>query len=188
MRFPVALAAAALLAFSAAPAAANTTTDMVQMQKAFSAVKSFHCDMRTPDGKAITLDYITPDKFHETLSNGMEMIRIGSDTWMKRDGNWMKLPIEMPQMHAMMDQLRNGGLKHDASKNYTIDDLGMGAVAGVTAHHYRITDTSDGDKAPVNMWVGTDHLPVQVEVSTPHGPMTVTYSHYNDVPDITAPM
>ena len=43
-------------------------------------------------------------------------------------------------------------------------------------------------KTPTDMWIGTNHLPVQIQVSSSQGTMTIVYSKYNEVADITPPM
>ena len=180
---PLLLVIAGLLA---APAAADPTSDLAQMEKAFASVKSWHADMKMPQGKSISIDMIMPDKIHETMFNGMQMIMIGSDAWMNPSGRWMKLPMVMAPMRAMIDSARSASLNGEAIKDYTITDLGLAVVDGVPTHHYRVV--SNRTKAPVEIWVGTNHLPAQIQVSSAQGPMTIVYSKYNEVAGITPPM
>jgi hypothetical protein len=38
------------------------------------------------------------------------------------------------------------------------------------------------------MWIGPNHLPFQVMTQGDSGPMTIVYSNYNAVSDISPPM
>lgn len=181
--------ASLLLAISGllvAPAAADPTSDLVQMQQAFAAAKSWHADMKTPQGKSIAIDMILPDKIHETMFNGMQVIMIGSDVWINPGSRWMKMPMVMPQMKTMIDSARNASLSGQTVKDYTVTDLGAAMLNGVPTHHYRVV--SNKEKIPVEMWVGADHLPLQIQTKTEQGVTTIVYSKFNEVADIAPPM
>lgn len=186
MRFPVAILTLFALACTASPSFADSTADMVQMQKAFASLKSYHAEMQMPQGRSMSIDYVAPDKYHETIFNGMQIVSIGSDMWMNQGGKWMKLPGMAAPGRSMLDKLRNAGLRGEAMKDYTITDLGPSMLGAVPAHHYRVVDKQD--QQSTDMWVGMNHLPLQVKVSTAQGPMTILYSKYNAVADITPPM
>lgn len=186
MRFSVAILMLFALACTAAPSFANSTADMAQMQKAFVSVKSYHAEMHMPQGRSMSIDYVAPNKYHETMFNGMQFVNIGTDMWMNQGGKWMKLPSMAAPGRSMMEQLRSAGLRGEAMKNYTITDLGPAMLGAVPAHHYRVVDKQD--QKPTDLWVGMNHLPLQMKVSTPEGPMTILYSKYNAVADITPPM
>lgn len=169
-------------------AQANPTSDLVTAWRTFGTVKSFHADMKMPDNRNLSLDMIVPDKMHATMPQGMQMIRIGSDIWMYRAGSWMKLPVSMPQMGAMSDSARTMGMQTKPEPDkYTITYLGPAAVNGTPAQHYRIV-RKDNSVKPMEMYIGPNHLPLEVVTQTENGPMTILYSEYNAVPDITPPM
>lgn len=175
----------ASLALCAAPAQADPTADMLRVQQAFSALKSVHADMSTADGHTVSVDYVTPDKFHETLFNGMQIIAIGTNVWMYSGGRWMKLPGAMTPVKTMMQNVRTAGVTN-AIRTDKITDLGPSLAQGVPARHYRIVGKDASQ--PVDIWVRADHLPVQVIVGSARGPMTIHYSRFNTVGDIPAPM
>lgn len=169
-------------------AQANPSSDLFQAWKNFGTLKSFHADVKTANGRDISIDTIVPNRTHVTMSTGMQMIRIDADTWIYREGSWMKLPMAMPQMGAMTDGARNMGLKGKPdADDYTVTYLGPAAVSAKPAQHYRI-ERKDKSTKPVEVWIGSNHLPLQVMTQGDSGPMTILYSDYNAVPDITAPM
>jgi outer membrane lipoprotein-sorting protein len=181
-------AALAVTGFAPVAAQANPTSDLAQVWRTFATVKSFHAAMKMPGNRNVSLDMIVPNKMHVTMPEGMQMIRINSDAWIYRQGSWTKLPVAMPQMGAMTEGARNMGLngKPDAD-DYTVSYLGPAVVNGTPAQHYRVA-RKDNSTKPIEMWVGPNHLPLQVVSQTDSGPMTILYSNYNRVADITPPM
>lgn len=183
----LAVAAAAIALGAPVFARANPSSDVVQAWRAFGHVKSYHTDMKT-NSRTMSVDIIVPNKMHATMSEGMQMIRINADAWIYREGSWMKLPAAMPQTGAMADNARTMGMKSNPNPDaYTITYLGPAAVNGTAAQHYRIV-RKDNSTKPIEMWIGANHLPLQVVTQTDSGPMTILYSNYNAVPDITPPM
>lgn len=169
-------------------AQAGPPGDLMQAWRNFGGLKSFHADMKTPGNLNIGLDQIMPDKMRITTSEGMQMIRIGSDMWIYRGGSWMKIPVAMPQMASMGQAAQTMGMSGKPDPDtYTITDLGPAVVNGTAAHHYRIA-SKDNSERPVEMWIGANHLPLEIVEQTDKGPMTILYSHYNAVPDITPPV
>jgi hypothetical protein len=170
----------------ALPAAANPTADMVAMGRAYAAAKSFHADMRTADGRTMSIDAVLPDKFHETMGP-MEIIFIGGQGYMKQGSSWSKLPMAMPMMRRAFAMAQPSG-SYDPAKqsDYTISYMGSETVNGVAASHYRVQSKSN--KQPVDMWIGANHLPARIVAQGDRGPVTIDYSQWNAVPDITAPI
>lgn len=169
-------------------AQANPSSDLFQAWRTFGTVKSYHADMKLGSNRTVSMDVIVPNKTHVTMSEGMQMIRIDSDTWIYRAGSWMKLPVAMPQMGAMTDTTRTMGMNAKPQPDaYTITYLGPAVVNGSPAQHYRIA-RKDNSTKPVEMWIGANHLPLQVMAQGENGPTTILYSNYNAVPDIAPPM
>lgn len=169
------------------PAAANPTADMVAMSRAYASAKSWHADLHTSDGKTMKIDAVMPDKFHETIGP-MEVIFLGTAGYVKQGSTWMKLPMEIPAMRRAISMANPSG-NYDPSKqtDYTISYVGAETVNGVAASHYRITSKS-GKQQPVDMWVGANHLPARIIAQGDRGQVTIDYSQWNAVPDITAPI
>lgn len=178
-----------LTALSVLPAAAlaDPTSDLVQMQESMAAVKSMHADITTEKGQHVSMDMIPPDKYHETLPGGMQMIVISGDAWAFVNGAWMKMPGTIPQSRmAMMDNTRTAGINGNQPKDYTITDAGPSTVGTAPAEKYHLVNTKTNDT--VDLWIGKDHLPLQAVAPSPRGgTVTIVYSEYNSVPDITPP-
>lgn len=186
MRFLIAMALlAALGCASAAPAAADPMNDLLQMRKAFAALHSVHLDLAA-GGMTAGIDMVAPNKFRETLSNGMQIIKIGADSWSNIGGHWMKSPYSTATLQTQIDIARNAGFESEVTKDYAVTDAGASAVGGIPAHKYRVVDKQTGHA--FDIWVGMNHLPVQVRMDTKRGPAVITYSRYNALADITAPM
>jgi hypothetical protein len=181
---------AALISFGAAPLVvqASPLSDISQAWRTFGTVKSFHAEIKMPNNRTILLDEIVPDKMHVTLPQGMQMIRINSDQWIYRDGSWMKIPMAMPQAGAIAESAQGMGIKGKPdADSYSITYLGTALVNGASTQHYRIA-RKDNSTKPTEMWIGANHLPVQVMTHTDDGPMTIVYSNYDAIPNITAPI
>ena len=112
-KFAVLLAGAVL--FSAAPA---MPSPLDPMAKAFANVKSVHADIKMSRG-TVGIDMIMPDKFHETMFNGMQVIMIGSDMWVSQGGKWTKMPFTIPAMRTMIDMAKNNAAASHPS-DYTM--------------------------------------------------------------------
>jgi hypothetical protein len=184
----IAIPIAAITLAAPISARANPAGDIAQAWRAFGAVKSYHAEVKTANNRDVSMDVIVPNKMHVTMSQGMQMIRIDGDTWVYREGSWMKLPVAMPQFGAIGDTAKTMGMKAKPDPDdYTITYLGPAVVSATPAQHYRIA-RKDNSTKPVEMWIGSNHLPLQVMTQGDDGPVTVLYSNYNAVAPITAPM
>ena len=175
---------AAMIVLAAAPAAADPTSDMVAMGQAFASVHSFHADVTTATGATVSMDVIQPDKCRITMNGKMQMIEIGSDTWMNMNGSWQHLPMAGAMAQRPLDMARNAGMQGHGASDYAITDLGPAMLGAVPTHKYHMVG-KNGDT--VDMWV-SKNLPLQVQATGKAGTATITYSEFNSVPDITPPM
>ena len=185
MRLCSALLFVVALAAFPVEAVADPQGDIAQMAEAWSAVKSVHVDEKLSDGKTIGIDMIMPDKFHETLFNKMQVVIIGPDMWMNTGSKWMKMPMVMPQMKTWIEWAKKNGLT-SGPKDYTITDLGPSTIGTTPAEHYRMVNKTKN--TTVETWIGKDHLPIQTYVPNGKESITIAYSKYNLIPDITAPI
>jgi hypothetical protein len=179
-----ALLCALMAIFAIGTAAADTTADMAAMTRAFAGLHSFHADISTPKGAAMSMDMILPDKFHMSMNGKMQIIKIGNDIWLNPGNGWQHMPMAGAMMQRPLDMARNAGMQGNGPSDYTITDLGPAMLDGAPTHKYHMVGKS-GDA--VDMWVAKD-LPVQVQVAGRDGTSTIRYSQYNGVPDITPPM
>ncbi len=174
---------ASMTMLAAAPASADSTSDMVAMMQTFGAVHSYHADIITSRG-TMSMDVVQPNKMHMTMGGRMQMIRIGDDMWVNTTGQWQHIPpMGGAMMQQPMDMARGAGMHGTSPSDYTITDLGAAMLDGVPTHKYHMTGKT-GDT--VDMWV-SKNLPVQVQATGKSGTATIKYSQYNSVPDITPP-
>jgi hypothetical protein len=181
----LALLCASMTVFAAAPASADPGADMAAMGQTFAAVHSFHADIVTANGTAMSMDLIQPDKIHMTMNGKMQIIKIAGDLWMNMGGQWQHMPMAGAMMQRPLDMARSAGVQGSIRTDYTITDEGPAMAGGVLARKYHLVNKTNGDV--VDMWI-SKNLPIQVQVPAENGLTTIKYSEYNSVPDITAPM
>jgi hypothetical protein len=174
---------AAMTMLTAAPASADSTSDMVAMMQTFAGVHSYHADVTTPKGQVLSMDVVQPNKVHMTMGGRMQMITIGGDTWMNMNGSWQHLPMVNSMAQRPLDMARGAGMQGGGPSDYAITDLGPTMLDGVPAHKYHMVGKT-GDS--VDIWV-SKNLPLQVQATGKDGTATIKYSEYNSVPDITPP-
>jgi hypothetical protein len=180
----LALLCTAMTILASTPAPADPTSDVAAMGKAFAGLHSFHADIISSRG-TIGMDMIMPDKIHMTMNGKMQIIKIGNDMWMNMNGTWQHVPMAGAMMQRSLDMARNAGMQGNGASDYTITDLGPAMLDGVPAHKYHMVGKSGN---AIDMWVAKN-LPIQAQVagSAGTGPVTIKYSEYNSVPDITPP-
>lgn len=172
---------ASFMSLTAQPVLADPADDLAAVKTAFQNVNSVHITFRG-SGRSGTLDMIGRNKMHWTMSNGMQLIAIGRQSWASMGGAWAEQP--QPAMATtMMQRFRTLNLAgSDIRKNYTVTDKGMTTAAGVPAHKYHVVDKANGNA--FDLFVGSNNLPVQY--SSADGE-TWTFSQYNSVADIKPP-
>lgn len=174
------LALAAFLAVTPALVQADAKSALTKYALAMGGVHSYHADIQT-DKETIGMDMALPGRYHMTIpSAGMEVISIDPDLWIKNSGHWMKLPMHVPQMDAMISRARGSSPPADIDKTYTITDLGM--KDGL--HAYRMQRT--GSSGVTTLYLRPDSLPGKMVVTEDGKTTTITYSNYNNV-TVTAP-
>ena len=176
------IAAGALFAFvtlAAAPANANATDDVRSAFLKFAALRSYEMTFGS-GARTATADFVQPDSMHMS-AHGMEMIHIGTTTYMKMGGKWQKLPSsrgETPM--GMAERVRK--LATEAN-GVNATDLGMKSIGGETLHAYKMTQ-KDGTTG--FCYIGRDGLPHRLRGKT--ADETVVISKFNAVPPIHAPI
>ncbi|HEY0393171.1 MAG TPA: hypothetical protein VGD01_01625 [Candidatus Elarobacter sp.] len=176
------IAAGALFAFLtlvAAPADASATDDVRAAMLKFAALRSYEMTFGS-GARTATADFVNPDSMHMS-SQGMELIHIGTTTYMKMGGKWQKLPSsrgETPM--GMADRVRKMASK---ANGVTATDLGMKSVGGETLHAYKMTQ-SDGTTG--TCYIGRDGLPHRLQGKS--ADETVVISKFNAVAPIHAPL
>lgn len=152
---------------------------------AFAQAKSYQATMTMAGGPMgemkSDMDFVAPDRFHMRMNMGgqpMEVIMIGSESYMKMGGQWMKNPSQAQQEMPKWDQELKKSL--DTAE---VQDLGEESVNGVQARKFQVKLTQP-QPADTTTWFGPDGLPVQVVTSASAGGQTmsstIVYSRYND--------
>jgi hypothetical protein len=179
IRTLTAMGLAACCALGAAPAFASATDDVRAAIQRFAALQSFEMVSQS-DGKTYTIDVINRPAAMHAMSPGMEMISLGSSSYVKMGPSWRKLPSSSRTM-PMRDPVRHFA---DRVNDFTATDLGMKPVGGELLHAYRVSDKSGGDDSGI-VYIGSDRLPHRFEGSD-HGVVKLT--KFNGVAPIRAPI
>ncbi len=157
--------------------------DVVAAAQKFIALKSFSAKMEGMGQTEIKsqVDYLAPDRYHMSYLGGtgagMEMIMIGSDSYMKAGGRWIKTPGNASAIPTLRDSFTEEGLK--SLKDVKFE--GAETLDGKPALVYTYSNVTPKGDYPFNskIWVGKDSgLPMKVYVTYSNGvlkEMTVNY-------------
>ncbi len=177
-RFILSAAAAALLCFAAAPAVANPGDDVRAAIAKLNALGSYEM-ASTTHGKHFVIDIVKPNSIHMSGAT-IEVIEIGSTTYMRTAGSWRKMSGggQMTGAFDISERIRSIG---NPGSGTTVTDLGMKAVGGQPCHVYAIASA----RATSTVYVGADGLPHRIETGTMG---SVDFSKFNSVAPIRPPM
>jgi len=175
----------ALFLAAATPAAAlaTPTDDVVNAFTKMGTASSYHMAIQSAQG-SMDIDMVPPDKMH-MMGAHVEMIRIGGATYVKVNGNWMKLPAAMPQMQQQMGAVSYVQSVGNNAKQAKVEDLGSRSLDGATYHAYKVTGQ---DAKPATLYVDGSGYPARVDVVEEKGTSTVRFSKYNAPMTIAAPI
>jgi hypothetical protein len=174
---------ASFISVTAQPALADPADDLAAVKKAFQSVSSVHIEFKKSQESG-SLDMINPSKLHWTLSNGIQVVTIGQQSWMSMGGKWIEQPQQPAMAATMMQRFRSLNLEGaDIRKNYIVRDAGTAMADGAPARKYHIVNKHNGHT--FDLLVGANRLPVRYIGSDGD---TWTFSQYNSVADIKPPM
>lgn len=124
-----------------------------------------------------TTEIQKPDRVH-VIEPKMEMIGIGSKSWMRLNGGaWHSLPVSVGGL-ASMDPSEFAKTKGAM----TCADAGMGAWHGQPTHIYKMTSSSSKTgTGHATMYVGTDGFVRHVEFQTAKISGSEDFSKFNAV-------
>jgi hypothetical protein len=153
---------------TAPPAVSSSTavTAIVNASKAQLAAKSWRVKSNIEsNGVSIlgTLDYAAPDRYHLTTST-IEMISIGSKSYMKQNGTWVETPLNVT---SLIGSLMNSALPQELQNNITGAKLiGPDTLNGKPMSVYQFNNTMTANNINIatttKLWVGeSDGLPYQ---------------------------
>lgn len=178
----LAFAVSALVSVSAQPAFADPADDLAAVKTAFQNVSSVHIDFKRAQESG-SLDMVGTNKVHWTMSNGMQLIAIGQQSWINMGGTWIKRPMASAEAATMMEHFRTLNLEgKDIRKDYTVTDAGMTTAASLPARKYHVVNKADGDT--FDLLIGPNRLPIRYVGKDGDA---WTFSQYNSVADIKPP-
>ena len=179
------LVASFIAVVTAAAALATPSDDVVNAFTKMGSASSYHMAIESAQGQ-MDIDMVPPDKMHMLVSGGkMEMIRIAGSTYVKVNGNWMKLPMAMPQMDQQMGAVSYVQAVGSHPRQTQVDDLGSKSVDGATYHAFRLTPEKG---EPATLYVDGSGYPARVDVTEGKSTSIVRFSKFNAPLTISAPI
>ena len=158
--------------------------------------KSFRSRTEANGMALMEVEFVNPDRFHwkaQSSEGGGEFVVIGKDTFVRKgDSLWMKSPVGMGAMSAMILQLRDADIEEAMTQREEIKFVGPDVLEGAPMflYQYKYKPTDKLWK----MWIGaSDWLPHKSEgESEPSGASqvktTVIWSDYNSDIKIEPPI
>jgi hypothetical protein len=171
----------ALLMLTAAPTSASPTDDVRNAMLKFVGLNSYEMSFGS-GSRTGTMDFIRPDSTHMTMG-GMEMIHLGSTTYMKMGGKWQKYTTTRRESGPTQIADRINKMVREAN-GVTATDLGMKSVGGEMLHAYKMRPKNGSGGI---VYIGGDGLPHRFQGDDSPKDM-VTISKFNAVPPIRPPM
>lgn len=171
---------------SGAAPSSDPRQDVINASKKFTQRDSFTAKMESTGAKdvRIELSYIAPDRYHIVNPGSAEMIVIGKETYVKANGKWSKIPVNLGEsIPNIRDSFTEEALKSLKNVEYTGEDT----VDGKNALVYKYTGDASGKSGNYTskLWVGKiNGLPLKMEVEYTDGPlkrMTTVYDYESRV-------
>ena len=166
-----------------ATASSDPRADVVEASKKFLELPYFTANMEGEGQTEIKsqVQYAAPDRFHVKYLGGtgagLEMIWIGTDSYMNANGKWTKMPSSNASIPNLRDTFTEEGLKK--LKDVTFE--GEDSVDGKPALVYAYTNVTPVGNYPFTskIWVSQDTgVPMKIYVEYTNGSlknMTVNY-------------
>ena len=168
---------------SGVTSSADPREDVIAASRKFINLPFFSAKM---DGVGQTeiksqVDYAAPDRYHVKYLGGtgagMEMIMIGSDSYMKTGGKWNKMPGDAKAVPNLRDSFTEEGLRTLSDVKFESGDTIEGKQALVYSYK-NVTPVGDYPFTS-KMWVSKDTgLPMKIYVEYSNGAlkhMTINY-------------
>jgi hypothetical protein len=175
--------AAAIVIASASGALAAPADEVGKALVNLGTATSYHMAIESSRGQKMDIDVVRPDKMHMMMPQA-EMIMVAGGTYVKVNGNWMKLPRPMPQMQsAAVGYVQTLG--NAKPSDVVVEDLGTKSVDGANYHAYKVTPK---DGKPANVYVDGAGLVTRMDVTDQSGTSIVRFSKFNAPISIDAPL
>jgi hypothetical protein len=168
---------------SGATASGDPREDVVAASRKFLDLKFFSAKM---DGLGQTeiksqVDYVAPDRYHVKYLGGtgagMELIYVGSDSYMRSGGKWSKMPGDAKAIPNLRDSFSEEGLRTLTDVAFENEETVDGKPALIYTYKNR---TPVGDYPFTSkIWISKETgLPIKIFVEYSNGMlkhMTVNY-------------
>jgi hypothetical protein len=171
----------------------DPTAALVSSMKAQLALPAYRGNLDSQyQGKTINtiVEFVSPDRYR-VKNDSMEAVLIGKVTYLKLNGNWSKMGVDLS---GMISSFRDPKIIEKGISN--VKYLGSEQVNGIYASVYTYTSSADINgqimAADAKIWISqSDDLPVKMEVtgevSGEKTFSTITYDYASKV-SIEAPM
>lgn len=150
----------------------------------FAKAKSWKAEIKDesdPDASG-KFEYVAPNKYH-LASSEFEIIIIGSDSYLKMGGDWVKSPSGVDSGNLFNpDDLKDS---IDAAKSAKVTKGGKDKVNGKDCQLYTYTDADTGGDTEMCV---ADNLPLRITDKSGDSESTITFSDFNSNFDIKAPI
>jgi hypothetical protein len=164
-------------------ASSDPREDIIAASRKFIDLKFFSAKMEGVGQTEIKsqVDYVAPDRYHVKYlggnAAGMEMIMIGSQSYMKTGGKWSKMPGDAKSIPNLRDSFTEEGLRTLTDVKFESGDTIDGKPALVYSYK-NVTPVGDYPFTS-KIWIGKDTgLPMKIFVEYSNGMlkhMTVNY-------------
>jgi hypothetical protein len=152
---------------------ADAYDDLMKVQAAFQAAKSWHAEEHFSNGKTTIVEYSAPDRWRVQPTPDMTELVIGNDVYMVHNGRSTKLPFGGGMIRKT---IQDAGFSVKDDIKQTARDLGMQTLDGQSVRVYSYT----AHDIPVTLYIGPNLLPVQSVVQDKKMTTTIKYSKYNE--------
>jgi len=169
--------------------------DIVEASRKFIALPHFSAKMEGTGQTEIKsqVDFVAPDRFHIKYLGGtgagMEIIYVGTDSYMKTGDKWSKMPSSGVSIPNLRDSFTEAGLKTLTDVKFDGEDTVDGKPA--MAYSYKNVTPVGGYPFTSKIWIGQQSgIPLKIYVEYSNGMlknMTVNYDTESPV-SIEAPI
>ncbi|MFL6468288.1 MAG: hypothetical protein ACJ72Z_10065 [Pyrinomonadaceae bacterium] len=171
-------------------ASGDPREDIIAASRKFIDLKSFSAKMEGIGQTEIKseVDYVAPDRYHITYLGGtgagMELIMIGSQSYMKTGGKWNKMPGDAKSIPNLRDSFTEEGLKTLTDVKFDGDDTLDAQPALV--YSYKNQTIVGNFPFTSKIWIGkSSGLPMRIFVEYSNGALKNMTVNYDTVSPVT---
>jgi outer membrane lipoprotein-sorting protein len=163
MRLRIALAALALVAPLAVPAAAiDAKTEprqaIADAYRALTRLKSYRI-RSTTSGKTTSttvFEYLAPDRYRMTTERAETVVTPGATYVRYKGGRWAIAPVDVSELIARFRDPKELREVEDAEQSKDFRALGTDALDGINAYVYQYATGVAGQATLAKVWIGAE--------------------------------